>query len=150
MVRVDKSAAPEGDWNACTVLDPRRDAAACRAFADPAAGGGNGRAAAQLVDGLRLAWKGDLDGAIEAFDRSIRTAPDLPIGYLNRGLAYQAKGDLRRALADFNRAVARGPDSPRGYYHRSLLHRATGDSARADADARRAIELDPGYSAVLP
>jgi tetratricopeptide (TPR) repeat protein len=144
------ASIPEGDWNACTVLDPRRDASACRPFADPGARGPEGRAAAQLADGLTLAWQGNLDGAIEAFDRAIGAAPDLSIGYLNRGLAYQAKGDLRRALADLNRAVARDPGSARGYYHRSLLERAKGNPGRADADARRAIKLDPSYQAVLP
>jgi tetratricopeptide (TPR) repeat protein len=139
-----------GDWNACTILDPQRDAGACRAFADPAARGADGRAAAQLTDGLTLAWQGELDRAIDAFDRAIRADPDLSVAYLNRGLAYQSKGNLRRALADLNRAVEREPDSARGYYHRSLLRRARGDTARADADAERAIELDPRYRAVLP
>jgi len=140
----------EGDWNACTLLDPRRDVSACRAFADPAAPGGAGRAAGHVADGLELAWEGELDPAIAAFDRAIRTAPDLSVAYLNRGLAYQSKGNLRRALADLNRAVRKDPDNARGYYHRSLLFRARGDTARADADARRAVELDPEYEAVLP
>ena len=140
------SAAP----NSCTILDQRRDLSACRAFADPAARGVTGRAAAQLTDGLNLAWQGELDRAIDAFDRAIRAAPNLSIAYLNRGLAYQSKGDLRRALADLNRAVARDPNGARGYYHRSVIHRARGDTARADADAKRAIEIDPGYQALLP
>ena len=149
MVSVNEAVLAEGDWDTCTLLDPNRDIGACRAFADPAAPGANGRAAAQLADGLTLAWQGELDRAIEAFDRAIGSAPDLPIAYLNRGLAYQSKGDLRRALADLNRAVARDPDSARGYYHRSLLQRAKGDTKRADADAKRAIALDPAYGAVL-
>jgi tetratricopeptide (TPR) repeat protein len=137
-------------FDSCTILDPRRDLGVCRGFADPASRGAAGRAAARLADGLTLAWKGELDGAIDAFGRAIAAAPDLSIAYLNRGLAYRSKGDLRRALSDFDRAIARAPDNPRGYYHRSLLHRARGDTARAEADARRAVELDPGYRAVLP
>jgi hypothetical protein len=140
----------QGDWNACTLLDPRRDLSACRAFADPSARGATGRAAAQLEDGLALAWQGELDRAIDSFDRAIRANPDLPVAYLNRGLAYQSNGNLRRALADLNRAVSKDQDNARGYYHRSRLHRARGDTERADADADRAIELDPGYHAVLP
>lgn len=147
---VDEQLISHGDWNDCTVVDPQRDLGACRALADPAAQGDAGRAATRLADGLTLAWEGELEPAIDAFDRAIRAEPDLSIAYLNRGLAYQAKGDLRRALADLNRAIARDPDSARGYYHRSLLHRARGDTARADADAKRAIELDPEYGAVVP
>ena len=136
--------------NSCTILDQRRDLSACRDFADPTARGASGRAAAQLADGLSLAWQGELDRAIDAFDQAIRAAPDLSIAYLNRGLAYQSKGDLRRALADLNRAVARDPNGARGYYHRSVIHRARGDTTRADADAKRAIELDSRYQALLP
>jgi tetratricopeptide (TPR) repeat protein len=148
MTAVDSEVLPsQGDWNACTILDPRRDVSACRAFAPP---GSSGPAARHLADGLTLAWEGDLDPAIDAFDRAIRTAPDLSVAYLNRGLAYQSKGNLRRALADLNRAVRQDPDNARGYYHRSLIRRARGDTARADADAKRAVELDRRYEAVLP
>lgn len=139
---LQSSSSAAGDNNACTLLDPGRDLAACRVYADPAARGDAGRAGAQLADGLTFAWRGDLDRAIDAFDRAIRAAPDLSIAYLNRGLAWQAKGDLRRARADLDRAVARDPRSARAYYHRSQLHRARGDTARAEADARRAAELD--------
>jgi tetratricopeptide (TPR) repeat protein len=139
-----------GDWNICTMYDPRRDADACRAFADPSAAGGLGRAGRQLADGVRLVWQGRLDPAIDAFDSAIGAKPDLSIAYVNRGLAYQAKGDLRRALADFDRVVAREPGNARGYYYRSLLRRAQGNEKRAEADARRAVELDPRYEDVLP
>ena len=136
-------AAPlDGEWNACTLQDPRRNPTKCRDFA--------GRAAAQFDDGLTLAWQGELDRAIRAFDRTIVAEPDLALAYLNRGLAWQAKGDLDRALADLNRAVARDRTAARAYYHRSRLHRARGDARRADDDARRAVELDPAYAAALP
>jgi tetratricopeptide (TPR) repeat protein len=130
-------AAPlDGEWNACTLNDPRRNPTRCRA-------------SAQVSEGLSLAWQGDLDRAIRAFDRAITAEPGLALAYLNRGLAYRQKGDLSRALADLNRAVARDRTGARGYYHRSRLYRERGDTARADADAERAIELDPGYAAAL-
>lgn len=142
MVTVDEEALEAAfDWSACTLADPRQDVNACRGFADPAARGAKGRAGTQLAEGLRLAWQGDLDRAIAAFDRAIDAVPDLSIAYVNRGLAYQQRGDLRRALADFDRAIARDPRDARAFYHRSQLQRARGDTRRADADARRAIEL---------
>jgi hypothetical protein len=147
---VNEALLDDGDWDTCTLRDTSHDAGACRAFADPAARGAAGRAATRLAEGLALAWQGDLDRAVTAFDRAIEADPDLAAAYLNRGLAYQEKGDLRRALADLNRAVEKDRRSARGYYHRSLLQRARGDTARAEADARRAIEIDPRYRAVLP
>ena len=61
--------------------------------------------AQDLADGLTLAWGGDLDRAIKAFDRAISTAPDLSLAYLNRGLAYQLKGDLLPTDEDDSRLV---------------------------------------------
>jgi len=130
-------AAPlDGAWNACTLDDPRRNPTVCR---------GSTRAS----EGLALAWQGNLDRAIRAFDRAIAAEPDLALAYLNRGLAWQRKGDLDRALADLNRAVARDRTDARAYYHRSRVYRARGEEARAAADAERAIELDPDYAAAL-
>jgi len=128
-------AAPlDGEWNACTLDDPRRNPTACRS-------------SARLSEGLALAWQGDLDAAIRAFGRALAAEPGDALAYLNRGLAYQRKGDLDRALADLDRAVARDRTGARGYYHRARLHRARGDEAQAEADIRRAIELDPAYAA---
>jgi hypothetical protein len=147
---VSGASKPTADaWNACTVLDPRRNLRACRDVLNPGQPGATGRATAQLADGLTAAWKGDLDGALKAFDRAAATAPDMSFAFLNRALAYQQQGDKDRALADLDRAIVRDPDSASAYYHRSLLLREMGDTARADADAKRARQLDPHNAGVL-
>lgn len=146
--RRGKIIPDRGDWNACTVNDPRRSLAACRHLVDPAAKGTKGQAAAQLADGLSLAWQGAFDRAVAAFDRAVAIAPKSALAYLNRGLAYQRQGDLDRALADLDRAVQLAPGAPRGYYNRSLLLRERGDNRRANADRARAIQLDADYEAV--
>jgi hypothetical protein len=133
---------PYGDWNACTVDDPRQRLGACRKLVDPAAAGPEGRAAAHVADGLSLAWRDDLDGAIAAFDQAIAISPRLSFAYLNRGLVYAHKGELDRALDDLNRAVRYAPNVARNYYSRSLLWRQRGDAKRAAVDQARAIALD--------
>lgn len=150
-VRIAEAAAAEpGDWNACTIDDPRQNLRYCRELGDLSAPGAAGRANAHIADGLRFAWQGDLDRAIDAFDKAIALAPDRSLAYLNRGLARWRKGDTGRALEDFDEAIANDPDGARGYYHRSRLYQARGATARASGDARRAIRLDPDYEAVLP
>ena len=134
--------APYGDWNACTVDDPKQRLDACRMLVNPAAPGSAGRAAAHVADGLSLAWQDDLDGAIAAFDQAIAISPRLSFAYLNRGLVYARTGELDRALDDLNRAVRYAPDVARNYYSRSLLWRQRGDAKRAAADQARAIALD--------
>jgi len=138
-----------GDWNACTINDPARSLAACKALVDPAAPGARGRAAAHVADGLALAWRGDTDGAIDAFDQAIGIAPKLAIAWLNRGLAQERKGDLNRAITDLDKAVRYAPGTARVYYNRSLLYRQRGDTRRAESDERRSLDLDPGYRAAV-
>jgi len=139
------AAADRGDWNACTVNDPRRNLGSCKSRVNTAAEGRSGQAATHLADGLSRAWEGDLDGAIKAFDQAIATSPRYAFAYLNRGLAYQRMGDSDRALADFNQAVRYDPGAARGYYHRGQLRRQQGDERRARTDEQRAASIDPAY-----
>jgi tetratricopeptide (TPR) repeat protein len=136
-----------GDWNACTIDDPKRDLRACGREA--AARAGSGKAAAPLAEGLSRAWRGDLEAAVESFDRAAEAAPRSAAAYLNRGLARRRLGDSSRALADLDRAVALAPRSARAHYHRSLLLRERGETRRARADEERAVELDPDYAELV-
>jgi tetratricopeptide (TPR) repeat protein len=138
-------AVARGDWNACTVNDPDQSLAKCRRLSRPAASPDRDRAEASVADGIALAWRGNLDGAIAAFERAIAAAPRNAAAYLNRGMAYQRKGDLDRAIADFDQVVRIDPGAARGYYNRSLALRAKGNGRRARSDEQRAIEIDPDY-----
>ena len=144
-----RTASRRGDWNACTINDPGRSLAACKNLVNPAASGTAGRAAAHVADGLSLAWRGDTDGAIAAFDQAVGIAPKLAIAWLNRGLAQERKGDLDQAIADLDKAVRFAPGTARVYYNRSLLYRQRGDARRAEADENRALELDDRYGDVI-
>jgi tetratricopeptide (TPR) repeat protein len=147
--RRGRAVPDRGDWNACTIDDPKRSLAACKSLVNPGAKGIKGQAAAHLADGLSLAWRGNMDRAIAAFDQAIMIAPKSSLAYLNRGLAYQRQGDADRALADLDRAVRLAPSSARGYYNRGLLLRERGDARRANADQMRAVDLDADYEAVV-
>lgn len=137
--------AARGDWNACTVIDPQESLRGCKALIGIGAKGPAGEAAARLSEGLDLAWRGDLDGAIAAFDQAIALKPKFAFAYLNRGLAYQRQGETERAAADLDLAVRYAPYTARVHYNRSVLKREQGDRRGASADANRAVELDPGY-----
>ena len=142
-------AARRGDWNACTIDDPGQSLERCRSSARTVARGATGPAGAQLTDGLASAWKGDLEGAMAAFDRAIELSPRSSTAWLNRGLAWRRRGDLDRALADLDRAVLYAPNDARAYYHRSLVLRQRGDLRRARADEERAVALDPRYAPLV-
>jgi len=149
MRRPGRAVPERGDWNACTIDDPKRSLAACKSLINPAAKGARGEAAARLADGLSLAWQGNIDRAIVAFDQAIVINPKSSLAYLNRGLAWRQKGDGNRALIDLDQAVKLAPNTARGYYNRGLLLRERGDDRRAKADQTRAVDLDPDYEAVI-
>jgi hypothetical protein len=138
-----------GDWNACTVNDPRRAVTRCRNLAGTAAKTVRSQADTHLADGLQQAWNGNLDRATAAFDAAIAIAPELSVAYLNRGLVQDRQGNSDAAIADLDRAIRLAPKSARAYYNRSVLLRKYGDAKRADADEQQAINLDPRYQAIL-
>lgn len=149
MKRRSRAVPERGDWNACTIDDPKRSLAACKSLVNPAAKGVKGQADSYLADGLSLAWQGNVDRAITAFDRAIMINPKSSLAYLNRGLAWRRKGEGERALADLDRAVKLAPNMARSYYSRSLVQRDRGNNRRAKADQSRAMDLDPEYEAVI-
>jgi tetratricopeptide (TPR) repeat protein len=142
--------AARGDWNACTVIDPDESLRGCKALIGIGAKGPAGEAAKHLSNGLALAWHGDLDGAIAAFDQAIALKPKFAFAYLNRGLAYQRQGEIARAAADLDLAIKYAPSAARGYYNRGVLRREQGNRRGADADASRAVQLDPDYPDPVP
>jgi len=139
---------PRGDWNACTVNDPGRTLARCQKLARNAANSVRSQAESYLSDGLKNAWDGQLEKAIEAFDAAIEVSPDLSEAYLNRGLVYDQQGNGEAAIADLNLAVRFSPRSARVYYNRSVLLKKYGKLKRAQADEQRAIKLDARYEAI--
>jgi tetratricopeptide (TPR) repeat protein len=87
--------------------------------------------------------KGDLDAAIENYDRALTLRPKYPIAFSNRAYAYHLKGEHDRAIADATRAIAL--DAGLAMAHANLGHALAGkgDTARAARSYRRALALDP-------
>ncbi|KQM88801.1 hypothetical protein ASE67_03550 [Sphingomonas sp. Leaf23] len=129
------------DWARCTVEDPRRMLAACRARFGLAKPGAKGRAEALTGDGVLRAWQGDRAGALATLDRAIAVEATAD-ALVNRALLRMAAGDDAGALADLDRAVRRSPRDGRGYHYRGIVQARLGKSEQAAADARRAAALD--------
>jgi hypothetical protein len=129
------------DWARCTVEDPRRTLAACRARFGLAKPGVKGRAEALTGDGVLRAWQGDRAGALATLDRAIAVEATAD-ALVNRALLRMAAGDDAGALADLDRAVRRSPRDGRGYHYRGIVQARLGKSEQAAADARRAAALD--------
>lgn len=129
------------DWARCTVEDPRRALADCRARFGLAKPGVKGRAEALTGDGVLRAWQGDRAGALATLDRAIAVEATTD-ALVNRALLRMEIGDDPGALADLNRAVRRSPRDARCYHYRGIVQARLGKSEQAAADARRAEALD--------
>jgi tetratricopeptide (TPR) repeat protein len=96
--------------------------------------------------GLAKRAIGDLDGALNDFDRAIEVKPNLWQAYSNRSLVKKAKGDLVGAQADSDKALELKPDSPDVCYSRGMRRMSKSDWTGAVAHFNRAIELNPSFA----
>jgi len=99
--------------------------------------------------GIERQAKGDLDGAIEDFTKTISLKPQpliLAAAYNNRANALISKHDLAGAISDYGKAIEVLPGDPENYYNRGVLFLNQSDYDQAIADFSKAIELAPGLT----
>ncbi|MDG3006739.1 tetratricopeptide repeat protein [Paludisphaera mucosa] len=87
--------------------------------------------------------KGDLDGALTAFNEVLRTSPYLGEAYFYRGTVHQAQGRNDEALADFDQALRCDPQMAGAYLMRGRLLTERGTLEAAGADLDRYLSMRP-------
>jgi Flp pilus assembly protein TadD len=95
--------------------------------------------------GLAKQKKGDLDGAIVAYNQAIKLNPKYPGAYDHLGIAKFKKGDLDGATAEYNQAIKLNPDYAGPYNNRGAVKCRKDDLDGAITDFNQAIELNPNY-----
>ena len=93
--------------------------------------------------GLSAADKGDLDKAIQNYDKAIELKPDFFGAYNSRGIAYSRKGDFDTAIKDFTTAIELKPDFAGAYNNRGIAYVKKRDFDKAIQNYDKAIELKP-------
>lgn len=94
--------------------------------------------------GLRLMQEGNIEEAINYYDKAIKSNPDQPSFYYNRGLALQMREDFERALDDYSKAIQLDSEFISAYLNRGLVRYHLGDLEGAIQDYNRVLELDSG------
>ncbi len=92
------------------------------------------RAAVQIA-------RGDLNGAVAAYDLALRANPQLAIAYRGRAFARHQRGDLRGAIADYTSALQLEPEAA-AYRNRGVARQALGDLNGALADYTASLQLN--------
>ena len=84
--------------------------------------------------GVAYKEKGEIDRAIEDYDKAIQRTPDFADVYNNRGYAYYEKGEFARAVEDYNKAIQCKQDVVLFYNNRSmaLLYLQEWEKAKSD------------------
>ncbi|MBI1289531.1 MAG: tetratricopeptide repeat protein [Flavobacteriales bacterium] len=93
--------------------------------------------------GIYYADHGEMEEAMDCFNKEVEKDPDFYSGYTNRGLAYEEMGDFDRAFADLNKAIELRDDFAMSRINRGLAYLNTGQLQKALADLEKAIELEP-------
>lgn len=88
--------------------------------------------------------QGDVDGAIETFDKAINENPRYTYAYDFRGWLFYKKKAYDKAIADFSKAIEINQLYALAYIDRGDAKRKVGDNTGALSDLDRAIQLQPG------
>ncbi|MEE9128839.1 MAG: protein kinase [Phycisphaerales bacterium] len=91
---------------------------------------------------------GEFEAALDAYDRGMRGAKELPQDFHNRARLRRIAGEYQLALADHDRAVALAAKEPIVYLGRGLTRRFAGDVEGAIEDFSGLASLDPEEWAV--
>jgi tetratricopeptide (TPR) repeat protein len=96
--------------------------------------------------GIEKAKNGDLDGAMDDFNRAAQLNPKDDAPYYNRAQVKRLKNDTAGVIADYSKAIELGSTNPAAYNNRANARVETKDREGAIADYTRAIELKPDYA----
>jgi len=90
--------------------------------------------------------RGDLNGAIAAFDQAIKIDPKYAPAYFFRGRAYALQNNPDAAISNYDQAIQIDPGYTEAYYRRGSLRGEEGDFDKAMSDFSEVIKLDPKYA----
>ena len=97
--------------------------------------------------GLHREDRGDLDGAVAAWEQAASLDPSYSKPWSNLGRLHYEAGELEEAERAWSRALELGPRNPIAHVNLASLHTRRGDHARAAGLYARATELAPGLAA---
>ena len=95
--------------------------------------------------GLEKAEAGDLEKAVELFDKSIAIKGDEYVAWYNRGIVKSMMGRYEDALADLEQTIKLNSAYKKAYLNRGTAKKHLTDFGGAIADYTRAIQLDSAY-----
>lgn len=93
--------------------------------------------------GMSLMEQGDLDDAMDQFQKSLAINPDLPEEHLNAGVVFAQKGQVDKAMAEYRRALALDPHLPKARVNLAGILMDRGQLDEAIGHLRIALAVQP-------
>ncbi|NTW32153.1 MAG: tetratricopeptide repeat protein [Bacteroidetes bacterium] len=90
--------------------------------------------------------EGNLEGALQDYNKAILLNPAFEDSYYNRGHVLDDLGDVKSAILDYNKSIILNPKLPDAYNNRGWAYYKSGDTKAAMLDYDKAISLNPGYA----
>ena len=129
--------------------DRDRSLAQARRAVDRAAQLGPRHREVNAVRGYTLFFQGDIEAALDAFDREIESNPGNALAHVWRGLMLVSLGRAAEALPAVERGIALSPrDVDLNVFYRSMSHACFSLARYEDARAwaQKAVGYTPGYA----
>ena len=89
---------------------------------------------------------GNLDQAIEFFQKVITLKPDFTEGFYNLGNAFKEKGKLKDAIEAYKRSIVLRPNYAEAFYNLGIALKDKGDLEDAIAAYNKAISIKSDYA----
>ena len=96
-----------------------------------------------MARGIAYRNVGQIQLAINDFDRALDLAPAYAEAYVNRAAVYSTQGQYHRAIKDLDEAILLVPDLALAYNNRGSAYRELGQPQKAIEDMDESISLDP-------
>ncbi len=103
------------------------------------------QAEAWYYQGLAQARAGNLESAIELYEKAVQAKPDVHEYWFNRGLTLFHLGDLEGAIASYDKAIEIKNDFSKGWYNRGRALGELGFLEDAVISFNTALEIRPIY-----
>ncbi len=88
--------------------------------------------------------QGDIDGAMQDYNKSIELNPYYSDVYNNRGLLFKEMNNFEAALNDLNRSIKLVPENPRALQNRGMILSDLGRNEEALRDMNQKLAMEPG------
>ena len=96
--------------------------------------------------GNALQEQGQLDEAIDAYDKALSLKPDYAEAYYNIGVTFKEQGKLDKALEFFEKALSSRPDYAEAYNNMGNALQEQGKPEEAVESFEKALSLKPDYA----